>query len=263
MRSPFPGMDPYLEIFWGDVHHTMINRSRAAIQKQLPPDLVARVDERVFVEPTAGVPRNIIPDVRVVERGVPQRSPVSSTNGIAVAEPLIIEISQDEPLHQGFIEIIDLKSGRHVVTVIEIVSPSNKVTGPGDLYLKKQGELRDAGVNLVEIDLNRTGNRVFSVPAELIPETHRTPYGACVRRGWKPLTFEYYPLHLRERLSVIAIPLRQTEPDVPLDLQTVLDECCDEGRYIDDIDYRQEPEPRLGVADAQWADALLREHKLR
>ncbi len=137
MRSPFPGMDPYLEIFWGDVHHTMINRSRAAIQKQLPPDLVARVDERVFVEPTAGVPRNIIPDVRVVERGVPQRSPVSSTNGIAVAEPLIIEISQDEPLHQGFIEIIDLKSGRHVVTVIEIVSPSNKVTGPGATCISK------------------------------------------------------------------------------------------------------------------------------
>ena len=42
MRSPFPGMDPYLEQFWGDVHHTMINRSRAAIQKQLPADLVAR-----------------------------------------------------------------------------------------------------------------------------------------------------------------------------------------------------------------------------
>ena len=67
--SPFPGMDPYLEQFWGDVHHTMINRSRAAIQKQLPADLVARVDERVFVEPSEGLPRNIIPDVRIVERG--------------------------------------------------------------------------------------------------------------------------------------------------------------------------------------------------
>ena len=24
MRSPFPGMDPYLEQFWGDVHHRLI-----------------------------------------------------------------------------------------------------------------------------------------------------------------------------------------------------------------------------------------------
>ena len=23
MKSPFPGMDPYLEQFWGDVHTTM------------------------------------------------------------------------------------------------------------------------------------------------------------------------------------------------------------------------------------------------
>ncbi len=69
MRSPFPGMDPYLEQFWGDLHHTMINRVRAAIQKQLPADLIARVDERVVSEPSDGLSRKIIPDVRVVERG--------------------------------------------------------------------------------------------------------------------------------------------------------------------------------------------------
>jgi Protein of unknown function (DUF4058) len=188
MRSPFPGMDPYLEQFWGDVHHTMINRSRAAIQKQLPDDLVARVDERVFVEPSVGVPRNIIPDVRVVERGQREEPVLRASNGIAVAEPLVVHIEQDDPIHQGFIEIIDLKSGRRVVTVIEIVRPSNKVSGPGrDSYVKKQDELRDAGVSLVEIDLNRTGKRVMSAPFELIPDGHRTPYAACVRRGWKSL----------------------------------------------------------------------------
>jgi hypothetical protein len=220
MLSPFPGMDPYLEQFWVDVHHTMINRSRAAIQKQLPGDLVARVDERVF--------------------------------------------EQDEPMRQGFIEIIDLKSGRRVVTVIEIISPSNKVPGPGrELYVKKQNELRQAGVSLVEIDLNRTGSRVLSAPFELIPDGHRTPYAACVRRSCKPLIFEYYRLPLRERLPAIAIPLRQTDQDIPLDLQSVLDECCDEGRYVDDIDYHEESGPPLGREDAQWADALLREQGFR
>jgi Protein of unknown function (DUF4058) len=220
MLSPFPGMDPYLEQFWGDVHHTMINRSRAAIQKQLPGDLVARADERVF--------------------------------------------EQDEPTRQGFIEIFDLKSGRRVVTVIEIISPSNKVPGPGrDLYIKKQNELRQAGVSLIEIDLNRTGSRILSAPFELIPDGHRTLYAACVRRGSKPLTFEYYRMPLRERLPAIAISLRQTDQDIPLDLQSVFVECCEEGRYVEDIDYHEESDPPLGREDAQWADALLREQGFR
>jgi Protein of unknown function (DUF4058) len=264
MRSPFPGMDPFLEQFWGDVHHTLINRSRAAIQKELPADLVARVDERVFVEPAAGSPRSVIPDVRVVERGRPEKPVLRASNGVAVAEPLVIHIEQDEPVRQGFIEIIDLKSGRRVVTVIEFISPSNKVTGPGrDLYVKKLGELRDGGVSLVEFDLNRTGSRIMSAPFELIPDGHRSAYAACVRKGWKPQAIDYYRLPLRERLPAIAIPLRETDPVVPLDLQAVLDECCEEGRYIDDLDYRHEPVPPLSPDDTKWIDALLREHGLR
>ena len=54
MLSPFPGMDPYLEEFWGDVHHSMIVRSAAAIQRELPPGLFARIDVREFVEPASG-----------------------------------------------------------------------------------------------------------------------------------------------------------------------------------------------------------------
>ena len=69
--------------------------------------------------------------------------PFETGNGIAVAEPLVVHLEQDEPVRQGFIEIIDIKSGRRVVTVIEILSPSNKLPGPGrELYLKKQDELR-------------------------------------------------------------------------------------------------------------------------
>src|SRR5436305_14703680 len=83
MNSPFPGMDPYLEQFWGDVHLTMIARSRAAIQKQLPSDLIARVDERVFVETTDGQPRDIVPDVRVVERVRGDKPVLRASNGIA------------------------------------------------------------------------------------------------------------------------------------------------------------------------------------
>ena len=67
MRSPFPGMDPYLEQFWRDVHHRLITYLSDVIQKQLPGDLRARVGERVYVEPEEGNGRRIIPDVRIVE----------------------------------------------------------------------------------------------------------------------------------------------------------------------------------------------------
>jgi hypothetical protein len=136
MRSPFPGMDPYLEQFWGDVHHRLITYTCDALQRHLPGDLLARMDERVFVEPSEGQGRNIVPDVRVVDRGRPTERGVGTGNGVAVAEPLVIHLDQSEPVRQGFIEIIDIMSGRRVVTVIEVLSPSNKISGPGrDLYV--------------------------------------------------------------------------------------------------------------------------------
>ncbi len=260
MTSPFPGMDPYLEQSWGDIHARMIILASIALQKELPRNLVARVEERVYVEPTEGEGRNIAPDVRVVERPGPQRSEHRTGNGIAVAEPLVIRLDQSEPVRQGFVEIIDIKSGRKVVTVIEVLSPSNKKAGQGrELYLRKQEELREGGVSLVEIDLLRGGTRVLAVPLDRIPEGKRTPYAVCSRRGWKAFEIAFFPIPLRERLPVIPIPLRQQDSDVVLDLQGLIDECYESGRYDDDIDYREEPEPPLAAEDAAWADRLLRE----
>jgi hypothetical protein len=69
MPSPFPGMDPYLEQFWGDVHQSLITYARDQLQEVLPGDLRARIQERVFVELPNGLERNMYPDIRVVERG--------------------------------------------------------------------------------------------------------------------------------------------------------------------------------------------------
>ena len=78
-----------------------------------------------------------------------------------------------------------------------------------------------------------------------------------------PLAFENYRLPLREQLPAIALPLRQTNQDIPLDLQAILNESCEEGRYVDDSDYREEPDPPLVPDDAKWADALLNEQGFR
>jgi hypothetical protein len=167
-------------------------------------------------------------------------------------------------MEQGFVQIIDIKADRRVVTVIEFLSPSNKLPGAGrELYVKQREERQAADLSQVEIDLLRSGSRILSVPLDRIPEGHRTAYAACVRRGWKPFEIEYYRIPLRERLPGIAIPLRRDDRDVPLDLQALLDRCYEVGCYGEDIDYREEPDPPLQPDDARWADALLREKRLR
>jgi hypothetical protein len=47
MKCPFPGMDPYLERHWGDVHSDLIAQTRTTLNGELPPDLIARTEERV------------------------------------------------------------------------------------------------------------------------------------------------------------------------------------------------------------------------
>jgi Protein of unknown function (DUF4058) len=263
MASPFPGMDPYLEQFWGDVHHRLITYACDQLQGALPAELRARVQERVFVESSAGSERTMYPDIRVIERR--RRGKVMPGNGgaVAIADPLRIRLP-DEPVTQGFIEIIDLGTGRRIVTVIEVLSPSNKVPGPGrELYEKKQQECQAAGVNLVEIDLLRGGPWVLSVAEHLVPAPYRTPYRVCVRRAAGEGLGEVYRVPLRRRLPVIGVPLRESDPDAPLDLQALIDQCYRNGGYDEDIDYQEEPDPSLAAGDARWANALLRQQGKR
>ena len=70
MKSPFPGMDPYLEAHWGDVHARLIVYASNQINAQLPDDLQARVEEDVAVTEDDQKTRTLYPDVRVVEESV-------------------------------------------------------------------------------------------------------------------------------------------------------------------------------------------------
>jgi hypothetical protein len=261
MPSPFPGMDPYLEGHWGDVHASMVIYARDQLQPVLPRSLVARVEERLSVEAAWGPQRTVVPDVRVVERRRGKKK-ITKTNGaVAVAEPLIIEFN--EPTTEGFIEIRERDANNRLVTVIEVLSLTNKSAGPGqNQYLQKRDEFQQAGVSIVEIDLLRSGNRLLPCPIEMLPQSRWTPYLACVQRGWKPTTVEIYTIALQERLPAIRIPLRSSDEDAPLDLQALIEQCYRNGGY-ETIDYRKDPDPPLRGGDARWAAALLREKGLR
>lgn len=265
IRSPFPGMDPWLELFWEDVHQRALTYAADMLQEQLPSGLRARLQERVFVETPIHRLREIAPDVRVVEHprlpGV-RKTTAPSSGGAAVAEPVWVAAG-DDPIVEGEIEIVDARSGSKLVTAIELLSLANKRRGPGmDKYRQKQAEVVSAEANLVEIDLLRAGERVLLCPPENIPPEHRTTYQVCVFRHNRSSGYEIYPVPIRTRLPVIRIPLRTDEEDAVLDLQAIIDRCYRNAGY-DFLDYTRDPVPPLDPDDAAWADALLRQQGKR
>ena len=161
-KSPFPGMDPYLEQAWRDVHHSLCTYARDDIQSQLGGGLLARVDERLVVEQAPATARSFYGDVRVVQRNAPNASrPFLTASGVALADPITLEIS-DETAAEGYIEIIDVRTGGRLITVIEFLSIANKLPGPGqDQYRRKRLELQTGGVSLVEINLLRAGPFIY------------------------------------------------------------------------------------------------------
>ena len=126
MKSPFPGMDPYLEQRWGDLHASLITYIRDALQPLLGPDLRARMEERVYVESIASESRQFAPDVSVLELPNKTRGGGAATalvEGIDVAEPLLVQVHLE--VTERFLQIIDVRTGGRVITTIEVLSPAS------------------------------------------------------------------------------------------------------------------------------------------
>lgn len=263
MRSPFPGMDPFLEDHWGDVHTALIAYARDELSPQVPADLRVRVEEYVAVESDdVDRPYGFYPDVRVIER---QEQHVAG-GGTAVASPGAVAQGRVVPLQweqptQREIRIIDRRASDRIVTAIEILSPTNKARARKD-YRRKQQQFLAGGTNLVEIDLLRDGAWVIAAPMDTVPDECLGPYRICVVRAHQPDRCEMFPASYRFPLPTIPIPLRQQDAEASLNLQALIERAYEKGRY-DDIDYRQEPRPPLPAAEAQWADALLKQRGLR
>lgn len=263
MPSPFPGMDPYLEepALWPGVHQRLITYASDVMEPALRPRYHALIGERIYlVEP----PQSIYPDIVLVQRTTP--SEPWGGGGVAVADvdaPVLLEIPPQE-MREVFIEIVYTTNGE-VVTVIEVLSPSNKTPGEGrDLYLRKQRQLLSSPVHLVEIDLLRSGSHALTIPQHALANLGKPWHSlVCVSRAPRRYRFELYPASLRRRLPRIAVPLHAPDPDIALDLQAIFTRGYDNGGYEDFIDYRREPAVPLPPDDAAWADALLREQGRR
>jgi hypothetical protein len=254
-------MDPYLEdpLLWPGVHSRLIVYIADQLLAQVRPRYFAAIEERVFIE-GGGSDRQVVADVRISRGSKP--APFAGGTATAVAEedaPAVLTIPGLE-IHEPFVEIRDRETGKRVVTVIEVVSPTNKYAGPGrESYLAKQREVRASGTHLVEIDLLRRGPHIVSVPEHAARGRYDYDYLVCVNRGAGLRdTYELYHRKLRQRLPRVAVPLDAPDPDVRLDLPALLNQVYDAGAYADRLRYDEPCKPPLEPADQEWADVLTR-----
>lgn len=265
MPSPFPGMDPYLErpVSWSAVHVGLIVTMQDLLAPALRPRrYTVRAEERVYLSEEDDPGRETrVPDLRVIRRPG-RRTAVQSGGGLAITEPEPFLINETEEVHDHFIEIRSVEE-QSVVTVIEVLSPTNKMSGSTGRqeFLAKRRQIYDTETHWMEIDLLRGGVRTGGLGRrvedgyQVFVSRHEGKRAgrdedADPRRRYR------WRFGLRDRMPVVGVPLRNGEPDAALDLQAAFDRVYDRGGYDIDFDYAADPTPPVDPADADWARGL-------
>jgi hypothetical protein len=250
----FPGMNPFLESpsLWEGVHTRLVVAFANQLQPALDDRYVASVEERVYIEG----PAQRIPDVWI-SRTAAEKSGSGAFQTTAVLAPgsdaAIVAEVEDLEIHQKFIEILDAYDGMRVVTIIELLSPSNKRPGIGQQsYRDKQQRILESDCNLVEIDLLRSEPRTLSIPQWKLDQLEPFDYITCVNRSQLRKRFELYPTTLQQRLPRVAVPVSAGDSDVVLDLQSALQQVIQEGRYDKRVNYDRPCDPPLAAKDDAW-----------
>jgi hypothetical protein len=245
-------MNPYIEqdAYWQDFHLEFLPAIRERLVVQVRPKYIVLLDEHIYVHDVPREPRRLVgrADVSVAS---PPRPRAEETVGVGVLEaPAQVQIPVQDVLRVPFIEIRD-RLGRELITVLELLSPSNKRSGPDrEQYLAKRGQLLKRGAHFVEIDLLRGGR---PMPLRDRP---RCDYSVLVSRATARPWAGFRPVRLRQRLPVIPIPLAPQDPNARIDLQEILHHVYDATGYEDFI-YAGRPDPPLSSRDAAWARKFL------
>ena len=255
--SPFPGMDPWLERVWTPIHHEYVSHLRRQLAAQLPDDLYAQVETDVYVVDQDVRGPLYRPDISTfdLDRPTAPSQPGGAASVAAVAEPVRVPVRR-QPVPVRHVAVREPASGHRLVTAIELFRPTNKGTAADRAtYRRKRDDYLMASVNVVEIDLLRSGGDLLDLSLEGLPPTVGTTYRACVRYADPEIAgeAEFYALPLRERLPRIGVPLRPTDDKPVVDLQQPITDVYALGRYDLQIDYARPLAPPLPPADAAWA----------
>lgn len=258
MPSPFPGMDPFLESqWWNDFHHRFIPELADTLSARIRPQYVTIIEEHVYLAHEAEDGNSVrIPDVSVLrsESGPHERSAdaeLSNEQTGTTVVPAVRTLSMPELTREIYLTIRERQSLR-VVTVVELLSPTNKQGRGRREYLGKRAEILDSLSHLVEIDLLRGGIRLETTEP-LPPGDHY----ALIGRQERLPEVDVYAWSLRQPLPRIPIPLAEDDSDVWLDLQKAFTAVYDRAGYDLLLDYEAEIRPALRGDDAEWVSNIL------
>lgn len=253
MPSPFPGMNPYLELpaLWHEFHNRLIVALSDALTPYLQPRYYVAVETRTYLdddnpELLVGIPDAIVLTALTTPVVQPTTT-ATQTHPRQIQLPLPVEVKE------RYLEVREV--GTHqVITVIEVLSPKNKRKGEGRIaYEKKRQRLLGSSSHLVEIDLLRD-----NAPMPMIGIAATSDYRIVVSRATTRPIADLYEFQLKEPIPSFLLPLKPDDPELTVDLQTILLGVYDRGSYQFRIDYCQPvPPPKLSEADQRWVDELL------
>ena len=257
--NPFPGMNPYLETagLWPDVHNRLIGAISSFLRRNLPLRYSVVTEERVVVgHNPAEEPRRryAVADIAVSsDANFPTgASPESGHQAVTVVIPEVYWT------RQRFLTIREQSRG-NAVTILEILFPTNKLSGEGRReYCDKRLRIMESGTHLVEIDLIRVGD-----PLPVEGYDGDAPYRILVSRSELRPSAELYPFGLRSTVPDILTPLLDADDEPTLRLGEIVNDLYLQDYYGRLLNYNNDPAGPLSDLDRAWLDQMLREKGLR
>lgn len=262
VRSPFPGMDPFIEArgLWADFHDQFVVAIQQALNASLPARYAAQLGERTFMDSIDVLgerDRSVLikPDVRVDYDG-PRGNEVPGTalRDDLAATSVLLEGPTEFEERENFVEVRDLENQDALVTCIEVLSPTNKRPGTAGWheYERKRSLFFQGAANFVEIDLLRGGKR-----HPMKDKWPDSPY--CVLVLWKDRApwSRVWPNYVTQKVQPVPIPLLPPDPDLILELQPLIDAIYSHSRYTRRLRYDAPIDPPLSAEEA----ALLKQHQ--
>ena len=264
LDNPFPGMNPYLESarLWPGVHNLIIAEMHHYLRRRVPFRYFVIMEERAGIgihPPPEPAYRYIKPDLGITDVGgrpglAADAVARPETDGDAV--PVLVPFR--ETVSEWYITISDRNSDE-LVTILEVLSPSNKRSGEGRIqYEDKRNSIFESSTHLVEVDLVRQGQ---PMPAQGYDGD--APYRHLVSRGPTRPAATLYPFGLQSPIPDVAVPLLAGDAEPKIPLNELLHNLYRDDYYANYVDYGTDPEGPLSDADRVWVDGLLREKGLR
>ncbi len=251
MKTPFPGMDPYLEhpSLWPDVHNSLIAAIRDDLSAKVAPRYYVVLERRAYLVSPDDIVLVGRPDIALVPTGPFQPRRVLPLADIAVLE---VDVPMADEVGENFLEIHEVKTGV-LVTIIELLSPANKLMGQGRKeYEEKRAHVFRSRTNLVEIDLLRAGQ-----PMPVVGRLIKRDYCVLVSRGSQRPRARLYAFSLRQPIPPFYVPLLPGDTEPEVDLGQILHALYQRARFDLRLDYTEPPVPPLSDEDALWASELL------